>query len=45
VHGEINVKYCPTEDMLADLFTKALGSPKHEELCKKLEMLELDIGE
>ena len=29
---KIRLKYCPTEDMLADLFTKGIGSEKFERL-------------
>jgi Reverse transcriptase (RNA-dependent DNA polymerase) len=30
--GTINVEYCPTEDMLADLMTKGLARERHERL-------------
>jgi len=30
--GTINVKYCPTEDMLADLMTKGLPLERHKRL-------------
>ena len=32
--GKIAVKYCPTEDMLADLLTKGIGPMKFERLKK-----------
>ena len=32
----INVVYCPTTDMLADIFTKGLSKQSHENLCKNL---------
>ena len=31
-NGKIRLIYCPTEDMLADLFTKGIGSEKFERL-------------
>src|ERR1700689_2228391 len=30
--GTINVEYCPTEDMLADLMTKGLARERHAKL-------------
>jgi len=39
--GEIKVQYCPTQDMLADLFTKALAKPKHEEFCGRLGLVDV----
>ena len=32
--GEVQIVYCPTEIMLADVFTKPLAAPRHAELCK-----------
>ncbi|KAL0387727.1 UNVERIFIED_CONTAM: Retrovirus-related Pol polyprotein from transposon RE2 [Sesamum radiatum] len=34
--GEIELKYCSTEEQLADIFTKALPRNKFEELCMKI---------
>ena len=34
--GEICIKYCPTKNMLADIFTKPLNAPRHKELCSIL---------
>jgi hypothetical protein len=31
--GDIDVKYCPTDDMLADVLTKPLAAPRHKKLC------------
>jgi hypothetical protein len=31
--GDIEVKYCATEDMLADALTKPLVSERHKKLC------------
>jgi KUP system potassium uptake protein len=31
--GEVHFKYCPTEDMVADLFTKALPASQFERLA------------
>jgi len=28
--GQIHLEYCPTEDMVADIMTKALGKGKHD---------------
>jgi hypothetical protein len=36
MRGEVAVQYCPTDQMLADGMTKALGQSKHEEMCKQL---------
>ncbi len=33
---KIQVDYCPTTNMLADIMTKGLPRPRFEELCKKL---------
>ncbi|MCO5587220.1 hypothetical protein L7F22_041167 [Adiantum nelumboides] len=37
--GEISLAYVPTEDNLADLFTKALSREKLEAFCKALGLL------
>jgi len=34
--GLIEIIYCPTDDMLADLFTKGLPKPKHEGFTKSI---------
>ncbi|KAJ7303185.1 hypothetical protein JRQ81_012118 [Phrynocephalus forsythii] len=36
----IELKYCPSEDMVADILTKALGSEKHYQMMGKLETLQ-----
>jgi hypothetical protein len=46
VRGEIKVQYVSTRDMLADLmpadlFTKALAKPKHEEFCGRLGLVDV----
>jgi hypothetical protein len=33
-HGNILLKYCKTEDMIADMLTKGLSASKFERLCK-----------
>ncbi|KXJ67947.1 hypothetical protein RP20_CCG007178 [Aedes albopictus] len=33
---QIVLEYCPTESMVADLFTKPLGPQKHERFCQML---------
>src|SRR6202522_1703715 len=38
VSNEIEIQYCATENNLADLFTKALPKPRHEDLEKRLGM-------
>ena len=37
--GEISLAYVPTQDNLADLFTKALSREKFEAFCKALGLL------
>ncbi|MCO5589111.1 hypothetical protein L7F22_043077 [Adiantum nelumboides] len=37
--GEISLAYVPTQDNLADLFTKALSREKLEAFCKALGLL------
>lgn len=36
--NKITVKYCPTEDQLADLLTKSLAKPRFNKLKKELTM-------
>jgi hypothetical protein len=38
--GNINVKYVPTDDNVADIFTKALPRPKFERMVKLLGLIE-----
>jgi len=34
--NQVILEYCPTEDMLADMMTKAIGASRFRELCDKL---------
>ena len=34
--GEINLEYCPTEDMVADVLTKALAKDRHQRLAQAM---------
>jgi KUP system potassium uptake protein len=34
--SDVRVEYCPTEFMLADVFTKPLAAPRHAMLCKAI---------
>ena len=36
---EIEVDYCPTTDMLADIMTKGLSRPRFQDLCNKLGII------
>jgi len=40
-----DLKYCRTEDMLADIFTKALPGPRFAEICEKIGVVCLRHGE
>jgi hypothetical protein len=34
--GEIGLKYCPTQDMVADVLTKALAKERHQNLTRSM---------
>src|SRR5213075_935292 len=36
--GRLQLEYCPTEDMVADGLTKALGPERHKKLTTKMGM-------
>jgi hypothetical protein len=38
--GEISLEYCPTEDMVADVLTKALAKDRHQRLSKAMGLQE-----
>jgi hypothetical protein len=37
--GIVNVEYCPTNDMIADIFTKALSRARHEQFWSNMGLL------
>jgi len=37
--GELTLQYCPTNDMKADILTKALGKIKHSHQCELLQLV------
>lgn len=39
--GNVTIKHCPTQDMVADLLTKPLGKPQFQRLRLKLGMTDL----
>ena len=39
--GQLQLIYCPTDDMVADVFTKALPSPKVKHFVKELGLVTL----
>jgi hypothetical protein len=40
--GEIGLKYCPTQDMVADVLTKALAKERHHNLTRRMGLRVLD---
>jgi hypothetical protein len=36
------IKYIPTADMLADMFTKSLRPYKHKDFCRKINLVDLE---
>jgi hypothetical protein len=38
----INLTYCPTQDMVADVLTKALAKERHVMLCKAMKLVSFD---
>ena len=38
ISHEVDIQYCATDDNLADLLTKALPKPKHEDFVNRLGM-------
>ena len=38
----INLRYCPTQDMVADVLTKALAKDRHVMLCKAMRLVSFD---
>jgi hypothetical protein len=40
--GEIGLKYCPTQDMVADVLTKALAKERHQNLKGSMGLRVLD---
>ncbi|KAE8999541.1 hypothetical protein PR001_g19029 [Phytophthora rubi] len=43
--GDFDLVYCPTTDMLADIFTKPLGATQFCKLCELLNVLPLHVME
>jgi Reverse transcriptase (RNA-dependent DNA polymerase) len=43
--GEINLKYCPTEDMVADVLTKALAKDRHQRLAMAMGLRESNYSQ
>jgi hypothetical protein len=43
--GEISLKYCPTEDMVADVLTKALARERHQRLTTAMGLREGDYSQ
>ena len=40
--GEICLRYCPTQDMVADVLTKALAKERHQNLRRSLGLFDID---
>ena len=40
--GEISLRYCPTQEMVADVLTKALARERHQKLRRDMGLLEID---
>ena len=38
----IDLRYCPTQDMVADVLTKALAKDRHVMLCKAMKLVSFD---
>jgi hypothetical protein len=44
VSGQLQVRYCPTNEMAADIMTKSLGRVKHEQFMLRLGMTARSSG-
>ncbi len=42
--SEIDLIYVSTEDQVADIFTKVLGTEKHRRFCSMLGVMELELS-
>jgi transposase InsO family protein len=44
-NGEISLKYCPTEEMVADVLTKALAKERHQRLARAMGLRESNYSQ
>lgn len=44
-HGEVQLTYCPSEDMIADILTKPLGAVKQRILSEKIGLFRRAVPE
>jgi hypothetical protein len=38
-YNRVNLEYCPTEEMIADIITKGLSHEQFHDLCTKLSVV------
>jgi hypothetical protein len=44
-HEVIDLQYCPSQYMVADVLTKALPKVRHKILCKEMGLIEFDMAQ
>jgi hypothetical protein len=44
-HGEIHLEFLGTQDQLADILTKPLAKVRFQDLCKRIGVTKLSLGQ